>query len=52
MCDVKHYNSCGDDGCDFLQKQNFKMALRKYRKALCYLDICWEQDAIDEGGAM
>ena len=25
------------------------MALRKYRKALRYLDICWEKDGIDEG---
>jgi peptidyl-prolyl isomerase D len=32
-----------------LQKQDFKMALRKYRKALRYLDICWEKDDIDEG---
>lgn len=37
------------DGCDYLQKQDFKMALRKYRKALHYLDICWEKDGIDEG---
>lgn len=27
------------------------MALRKYRKALRYLDICWEKDGIDEGGS-
>jgi len=26
------------------------MALRKYRKALRYLDICWEKEGIDEGG--
>jgi hypothetical protein len=32
-----------------LQKQDYKMALRKYRKALRYLDICWEKDGIDEG---
>lgn len=25
------------------------MALRKYRKALRYLDECWEKDGIDEG---
>lgn len=25
------------------------MALRKYRKALRYLDICWEKEGIDEG---
>nr|KJB32427.1 hypothetical protein B456_005G240200 [Gossypium raimondii] len=29
-------------------KQDYKMALRKYRKALRYLDICWEKDGIDE----
>lgn len=31
----------------YLQKQDYKMALRKYRKALRYLDICWEKDGID-----
>jgi len=25
------------------------MALRKYRKALRYLDVCWEKDDIDQG---
>ncbi|KAL8167393.1 hypothetical protein V2J09_008892 [Rumex salicifolius] len=30
------------------QKQDYKMALRKYRKALRYLDVCWEKDGIDE----
>ncbi|ONK74206.1 uncharacterized protein A4U43_C03F3890 [Asparagus officinalis] len=29
-------------------KQDYKMALRKYRKALRYLDICWDQEEIDE----
>ncbi|KAG2670514.1 hypothetical protein I3760_14G089200 [Carya illinoinensis] len=24
------------------------MALRKYRKALRYLDICWEKEGVDE----
>ncbi|RRT50555.1 hypothetical protein B296_00033802 [Ensete ventricosum] len=32
-----------------MQKQDYKMALRKYRKALRYLDICWEKEEIDEG---
>jgi hypothetical protein len=32
-----------------VQKQDFKTALRKYRKALRYLDVCWEKDDIDEG---
>ncbi|THG10556.1 hypothetical protein TEA_005641 [Camellia sinensis var. sinensis] len=32
-----------------IQKQDYKMALRKYRKALCYLDVCWEmEEDIDE----
>ncbi|KAL1355178.1 hypothetical protein AAHE18_05G096000 [Arachis hypogaea] len=31
-----------------LQKQDCKMAQKKYRKALCYLDICWEKEGIDE----
>lgn len=25
------------------------MALRKYRKALRYLDVCWEKEGVDEG---
>lgn len=33
----------------FKQKQDFKMALRKYRKALRYSDVCWEKEEIDEG---
>lgn len=35
-------------GNEHFKKQDFKMALRKYRKALRYLDICWEKDGIDE----
>lgn len=35
-------------GNDHFKKQDYKMALRKYRKALRYLDICWEKDGIDE----
>lgn len=33
-----------------LQKQDYKMALRKYRKALRYLDVSWEKEGIDDGG--
>jgi peptidyl-prolyl isomerase D len=33
----------------FSQKQDYKAALRKYRKALRYLDVCWEKEEIDEG---
>lgn len=35
-------------GNDCYKSQNFKMALRKYRKALRYLDVCWEKEDIDE----
>ncbi|POO03069.1 Cyclophilin-type peptidyl-prolyl cis-trans isomerase [Trema orientale] len=35
-------------GNESYKKQDFKMALKKYRKALRYLDICWEKDGIDE----
>ncbi|KAG6519147.1 hypothetical protein ZIOFF_022636 [Zingiber officinale] len=31
-----------------MQKQDYKMALRKYRKSLRYLDICWKKEGIDE----
>lgn len=35
-------------GNEYFKKQDYKMALRKYRKSLRYLDICWEKDGIDE----
>ncbi|XP_019437474.1 PREDICTED: peptidyl-prolyl cis-trans isomerase CYP40-like [Lupinus angustifolius] len=35
-------------GNEYFKKQDYKMALRKYRKALRYLDICWEKEGIDE----
>ncbi|OIT07208.1 PREDICTED: peptidyl-prolyl cis-trans isomerase CYP40 [Nicotiana attenuata] len=35
-------------GNENFKKQDYKMALRKYRKALRYLDICWEKEEIDE----
>lgn len=35
-------------GNDCFKKGDYKMALRKYRKALRYFDICWEKDNIDE----
>jgi peptidyl-prolyl isomerase D len=31
------------------QKQDYKMAIKKYRKALRYLDMCWEKDGVDQG---
>ncbi|KAL0412532.1 UNVERIFIED_CONTAM: Peptidyl-prolyl cis-trans isomerase CYP40 [Sesamum radiatum] len=36
-------------GNEHFKKQDYKMALRKYRKALRYLDVCWEKEGIDEG---
>ncbi|KAE8008972.1 hypothetical protein FH972_005430 [Carpinus fangiana] len=41
-------NSVKSFGNEHYKKQDYKMALRKYRKALRYLDICWEKDGIDE----
>ncbi|CAI9781898.1 unnamed protein product [Fraxinus pennsylvanica] len=35
-------------GNECFKKQDYKMALRKYRKALRYLDVCWEKEGIDE----
>ncbi|CAN0878985.1 Peptidyl-prolyl cis-trans isomerase CYP40 [Linum grandiflorum] len=35
-------------GNEHFKKQDYKMAFRKYRKALRYLDICWEKEGIDE----
>ncbi|CAL5324688.1 unnamed protein product [Camellia sinensis] len=35
-------------GNEQYKKQDYKMALRKYCKALRYLDVCWEKEDIDE----
>ncbi|KAE8719369.1 Peptidyl-prolyl cis-trans isomerase D [Hibiscus syriacus] len=35
-------------GNEHYKKQDYKMAHKKYRKALRYLDICWEKEGIDE----
>jgi hypothetical protein len=35
-----------------IQKQDYKTALRKYRKALRYLDVCWEKEEMDEGESL
>ncbi|KAJ3696009.1 hypothetical protein LUZ60_001386 [Juncus effusus] len=35
-------------GIENFKKQDYKMALSKYRKALRYLDVCWEKQEIDE----
>ncbi|KAF5201663.1 Peptidyl-prolyl cis-trans isomerase cyp40 [Thalictrum thalictroides] len=35
-------------GNNHYKKQDYKMAIKKYRKALRYLDICWDKEDIDE----
>jgi len=35
-------------GNESFKKQDYKTALRKYRKAMRYLDLCWEKEDIDE----
>lgn len=35
-------------GNEYFKKQDFKMATRKYRKALKYQDMCWEMPDIDQ----
>lgn len=32
-----------------MQKKNYKMAIRKYRKAIKYQDLCWEMPDLDQG---
>ncbi|CAL9159077.1 unnamed protein product [Musa hybrid cultivar] len=41
-------NSAKTFGNDYFKKQDYKMALKKYRKAMRYLDVCWEKEEIDE----
>ncbi|EPS67859.1 hypothetical protein M569_06915, partial [Genlisea aurea] len=42
---VESVKGCGNE---HFKKQDYKMALRKYRKALRYLDFCWEKEGLDE----
>uniref|UniRef100_A0A7N1A3H0 peptidylprolyl isomerase n=1 Tax=Kalanchoe fedtschenkoi TaxID=63787 RepID=A0A7N1A3H0_KALFE len=35
-------------GNEQFKKQDYKMALKKYGKALMYLDVCWEKEDITE----
>ncbi|KAK9056684.1 hypothetical protein SSX86_024046 [Deinandra increscens subsp. villosa] len=35
-------------GNEAFKKQDYKMALRKYKKAVRYLDVCWEKEGIDD----
>ncbi|GAB2229500.1 hypothetical protein Droror1_Dr00013745 [Drosera rotundifolia] len=34
-------------GNEMFKKQDYKMALRKYRKAMRYLDFCWDLENLD-----
>ncbi|RAL46726.1 hypothetical protein DM860_005005 [Cuscuta australis] len=43
--------SIKDFGNAHFKKQDYKMAIRKYYKAIRYLDICWEKSGIDEVSA-
>jgi peptidyl-prolyl isomerase D len=36
-------------GNDFFKKGDHRTALKKYRKSLRYLDVCWEKGELDEG---
>eukprot|EP00249_Psilotum_nudum_P007944 c20927_g1_i1 orf=188-1267(+) len=45
MAAIESAKSFGNEN---YKKGDFKMALRKYRKALRYLDISWEKDDINE----
>ncbi|XWS33646.1 hypothetical protein CRYUN_Cryun22dG0100600 [Craigia yunnanensis] len=46
---MKAVDSIKAYGNEQYKKQDYKIALRKYWKALRYLDVCWEQGGIDEG---
>jgi hypothetical protein len=35
--------------CACVQKGDHRTALKKYRKSLRYLDVCWEKGELDEG---
>ncbi|KAK4346516.1 hypothetical protein RND71_032855 [Anisodus tanguticus] len=36
-------------GNEHYKKEDYKMAIRKYRKAVRYTDLCWDKEDIDEG---
>ncbi|XP_024966466.1 peptidyl-prolyl cis-trans isomerase CYP40-like isoform X2 [Cynara cardunculus var. scolymus] len=42
---VDSIRACGNEA---FKKQDHKMALRKYKKAVRYLDVCWEKEGIDD----
>lgn len=39
-------------GNEMFKKQDYKMALRKYRKAMRYLDFCWDLEDLDTEKSM
>lgn len=45
---IEAVESAKSFGNENFKRQDYKMALRKYRKALRYLDVCWEKEEIDE----
>ncbi|KAF8405084.1 hypothetical protein HHK36_009981 [Tetracentron sinense] len=45
---MKAVDSAKTFGNDHFKKQDYKMALKKYLKALRYLDVCWEKEDVDE----
>ncbi|XP_047328852.1 peptidyl-prolyl cis-trans isomerase CYP40 [Impatiens glandulifera] len=45
---VSAVDSIKSFGNEHFKKHDYKMALRKYKKALRYLDVCWEKEGIDE----
>ncbi|XP_068637048.1 peptidyl-prolyl cis-trans isomerase CYP40-like isoform X2 [Aristolochia californica] len=45
---MKAVDSAKAFGNEHFKKGDYKMAIRKYRKALRYLDDCWEKEDIDQ----
>jgi peptidyl-prolyl isomerase D len=45
---INAVDSAKSFGNENFKKQDYKAALRKYRKAMRYLDICWEKEEIDQ----
>ncbi|KAI3895902.1 hypothetical protein MKW98_025693 [Papaver atlanticum] len=45
---ISAVDSAKSFGNEHYKKQDYKMALKKYRKGLRYLDICWDKEDIDE----
>ncbi|KAJ4965792.1 hypothetical protein NE237_017641 [Protea cynaroides] len=45
---IKAVDAAKNFGNEHYKKQDYKMALRKYWKALRYLDVCWEKEDIDD----